>query len=233
MILINGKSIAIELGKSIELMTLAYNHTQILIMPTNHSLGFYQASISKSHNLKQEMGEKKELFRFLYFEPGGNNLVAQQGSPCLCKKAVRHHRSPSSVIVVQTSGRGTAGARGWDEPQSWILTPAPRETVLQQFIYIYFVLMPQDPSRSGGQRESRLLLGAVLLQQKVFGCCSSVVKLTPVFLCCDLGKRVSRDVLELCCSSCFPWSSHFVCVCVCASGREAEMQVKTCGFLRI
>lgn len=55
MILINGKSIAIELGKSIELMTLAYNHTQILnmlIMPTNHSLGFYQASISKSHNLK-------------------------------------------------------------------------------------------------------------------------------------------------------------------------------------
>lgn len=71
MILINGKSIAIEPGKSIDLMTLAYNHTQILnalIMPTNHSSGFYRASISKSHNLKKS---KKELFQFLYFEHGG------------------------------------------------------------------------------------------------------------------------------------------------------------------
>lgn len=35
MILINGKSIAIEPVKSIELVTLAYNHTQILNMLIN------------------------------------------------------------------------------------------------------------------------------------------------------------------------------------------------------
>lgn len=66
------------------------------------------------------------------------------------------------------------------------------------------------------------------LQRKVFGCCSTVVKLTLVFLCCDLGKHVSGDVFELCCSSCFPWSSHCVSVCLCLGegGRDASENMR-------
>lgn len=155
-------------------------------------------------------------------------MVAQQDSPCLCKEAVRHHWSPDSVIVVQTSGREPREPRAGISPGAGALTPARRETVLQQArVYLHLFYINASPSQRIRRAQGALvspcsgrLLGAFSLQQEMFGCRPTAVKLTPVFLCCDLGKRVSGDVFELCCSSCFPWSSHFVCVFVPRGGRQ-------------
>lgn len=121
-------------------------------------------------------------------------------------------------------------------PAAGTLTPARRETVLQQsMVYLHLFYINTLRSQQLGWAEgvpvsqcSEQLLEAISLQQKVFGCCSTVVELAPVFLCCDLGERVSRDVFKLCCSSCFPWSSLFVCVCLCLGegGRDASENMR-------
>lgn len=75
-------------------------------------------------------------------------MVAQQDSPCLCKKAVRHHWSPGSVIVVQTSGREQQEPEAGISPGAGTLTPARRETVLQQAMVCLhlFYINALDPS---------------------------------------------------------------------------------------